>query len=603
MKNRLDEAAILIQSCLLGAALLHAGTCGAQTTVTRIAAGQQHSLFVKSDGSLWAMGDNFYGQLGDGTGNFGTNQPEMIVSNGVTAVIAGGEHSFFLTGSTLWAMGDNQYGQLGDGTTNNIHVPKQIATAIAIGAGNDHTLFTVSSGFFRDLYGMGYNGVGELGNGTYNNTNQPERSERDSTIVVGDYYVTAVAAGDQHSLLIKSDGSLWGMGNDSSGALGDGGSSWTNRPEKIVPSGVTAVAAAWFHSLFVKSDGSLWAMGDNYYGQLGTPNVSTGNALSFTNRPVLIVSNGVTAVAAGWYHSLFIKSDGSLWATGDNEYGQLGDGTTNNAIQPRQIVAGGVTATAGGTYHTLFLMSDGSLWGMGENFSHQLSARLNSPQYRPGQIIGPIVANGGFETHDFTGWTLVGSFGNSVATNSASVHSGHCAAQMGQVGSLAFLSQTLSLTPGTNYLLSFWLNCDGQVPNQFSASWNGTTLLDITNLPATGWTNMQFAVGGGGFGAVIEFGFRDDPGYIGFDDVSVVPLSPPVITAISLAGTNVVLGANNGLWNGTYVTLTSTNLAQPLSQWRPVATNTLDGSGAFTIIVTNAVNATDARRFYILQLE
>jgi alpha-tubulin suppressor-like RCC1 family protein len=500
-------------------------------------------------------------------------------------------------------MGDNQYGQLGDGTTNNIYVPKQVATAIAIGAGNYHTLFTSSSGFYRDLYGMGDNGSGDLGNGTYNNTNQPERIERDNTLVFGDYYVTAVAAGENHTLLVKSDGSLWAMGNDEDGQLGDGGSFGTNRAEKIVPNGVTALAAGWLHSLFVKSDGSLWAMGWNYYGQLGAPNVSTGNGNSFTNRPVQIVSSGVTAIAATYGQSLFIKSDGSLWAMGDNEYGQLGDGTTNNANQPRQIVAGGVTAIAAGFDFTLFLMSDGSLWGMGENFSHQLSSRLNSIQYRPGQIIGPIVANGGFESHDFSAWTLVGSFGNSVTANPASVHSGKCAAQMGQVGSLALLSQTLSLTPHTNYLLSFWLNCDGQVPNEFSASWNGTTLLDITNLPATGWTNMQFVIGDAGFGAVIQFGFRDDPGYMDFDDVSVVPLSLPALTGITLAGTNLVLAANNGLWNGTYLTLTSTNLAEPLSQWTAVATNTLDGSGPFTITVTNGVNRSDAQRFFALRLQ
>src|SRR5579863_10001864 len=105
--------------------------CGAQTTVTQIAAGNQHSLFVKSDGSLWAMGFNYFGQLGDGTGSTLTNQPELIASNGVSTVVAAGNHSFFTTGNSLWAMGDNQCGQLGNGTSNTTYVPHQIATVIA----------------------------------------------------------------------------------------------------------------------------------------------------------------------------------------------------------------------------------------------------------------------------------------------------------------------------------------------------------------------------------------------------------------------------------------------------------------------------------------
>ena len=73
----------------------------------------------------------------------------------------------------------------------------------------------------------------------------------------------------------------------------------------------------------------------------------------------------VTKVAAGGYYSLFLKSDGSLWAMGDNSYGELGDGTYNNTNLPEQIVASNVTAIAAGGYHSLFLKSDGSLWAMG----------------------------------------------------------------------------------------------------------------------------------------------------------------------------------------------------------------------------------------------
>jgi hypothetical protein len=125
------------------------------------------------------------------------------------------------------------------------------------------------------------------------------------------------------------------MGLNQYGQLGNGTYNITNRPEQIVASGVTAIAAAGsFHSLFLRSDGSLWVMGDNYYGQLGD---GTYNS---TNRPEQIVSSNVTAIAAGWQHSLFLKSDGSLWAMGENGSGQLGDGTTSSINHLEQIVAG-----------------------------------------------------------------------------------------------------------------------------------------------------------------------------------------------------------------------------------------------------------------------
>ncbi|MCX6896338.1 MAG: hypothetical protein NTZ16_12735 [Verrucomicrobia bacterium] len=125
------------------------------------------------------------------------------------------------------------------------------------------------------------------------------------------------------------------MGDNSYGQLGDGTNTKTNRPKQIVTSGVTAIAAGANHSLFLKSNGSLWVMGDNSNGELGD---GTNNS---TNRPEQIVASGVIAIAAGQYHhSLFLKSDGSLWAMGWNYYGQLGDGTTSNTNRPEQIVAG-----------------------------------------------------------------------------------------------------------------------------------------------------------------------------------------------------------------------------------------------------------------------
>ena len=608
----------LFQTCLLGTLLLTALTSQAQVTVTKIAAGTQHSLFIKSDGSLWGMGVNYYGQLGDGLGEYNTNEPEMIVPNGVTAVFARGNHSFYQTGSTLWAMGDNQYGELGDGTSNNVYMPESVGVDIGVAAGYEHTLYFRSTGLFRDLYAMGDNTYGELGDTTYVSHPTAERIEHDSTIIVGSVYVTAVAAGDIHSLLLKSDGSLWSMGYDGNGQLGNGTTDGltfkTNKAEKVVPGRVTAIAAGYNHTLFIKSDTSLWAVGDNTEGELGSTSVRTGDINGFTNQPVMVVPGGVTAIAGGFYDSFFIKSNGSLWAMGYNSDGQLGDGVTpiGNYFtnQPVQIVAAGVTAVAAGDEHTLFLTSDGSLWGMGQSFIGQLGPNYTADQNQPVQIIGPIVANGGFETGDFTGWTRgqpeipAADF---IATDPAVVHSGTYGAALqgpSEFQQIESLSQTLNTTPGMNYSLSFWVNSgDGLSDNELQATWGGNALPGLSNLVPGVWTHLQFHVTATSASTVLQFNVGLDPSRLGLDDVSVVPLVPPGITGISVAGTNLVLTATNGQWSGTYLTLTSTNAATPLSQWTPVATNTVDGSGNFTITATNAVNPGDTKRFYALQLQ
>lgn len=367
----------LIQICLLGAALLQAATIGAQP-VTKIAAGSNHSLFLKAGGGLWVMGLNDRGQLGNGFIN-PTNRPQKILGTNVTAIAGGVHHTLFLKNDgSLWVMGGNDNGALGDGTINESHQPEQIlaTNATAVAAGELHSLFLKNDG---SLWGMGYNNDGELGDTTYNQANSPVN------IVATN--VTAIAAGEWHSLFLKRDSSLWAMGWNAFGQLGDGNfnSDGINTPEKIVATNVTAIAAGWNHSLFLKNDGSLWAMGNDAFGQLGDGNFnSTG-----VNQPEKIVAGGVTAIAAGRDHSLFLMNDGSLWAMGDNDQGQLGDGPASAQNLPVKIINGGVAAIAAGELHSLFLKSDGSLWGMGYNYNGELGqATLGDSTNRPAQILG-----------------------------------------------------------------------------------------------------------------------------------------------------------------------------------------------------------------------
>lgn len=504
-----------------------------------------HTLLLKSDGSLWAFGGNGFGELGDGTTGSGTNAPELIVSSNVTAIAVGEYHSLFLkSDGSLWAMGDNSNGQLGDGTTTSRSKPEKIVT-----------------------------------------TN-----------------VTAIAAGAFHSLFLKSDGSLWAMGWNRDGELGDGTFGDSHVPEQIISSNVTLIAAEEDDSLFVKPDGSLWGMGDNYWGQLGN---GGGNV------PFQIVSSNVTAIAGGQFHTLFLMSngwtsDGSLWAMGDNWAGQLGDGTlidtrdgtTINRSGPEEIISSSVKAISGGGNCSMFLKSDGSLWAMGLE-----SYNGNCFTLTPQQVAPLILLNGNFDSGDFLGWSKTGNFSScAVDTNSLYAHLGIYGAELGPNGSPGFLSQTLSTTPGASYLLSFWLDSpDGGNPNEFRVSWNGTTLFDQTNIAAIGWTNIQLLVTATATNTVLQFGFRDDVTWLGLDDVRVIPAQPAIASA-GFSGRNLVFDGGNGLSGRSYYTLESTIAVGSLNRWTPLATNSLSADGNFTITATNALNPAASQGFYRLML-
>ena len=218
-----------------------------------------------------------------------------------------------------------------------------------------------------------------------------------------------------------------------------------------------------------------------------------------------------------------------------------------------------------------------------------------------------IVNNGGFETGDFTGWTLnASSKYDFVTTSSGWFHSGSHGAALGQSGSPGYLSQTLTTSPGQNYLLSLWLANPqtpyGATPNQFLVQWNGTTIFNQANLPFTTWTNLQFVVTAKGASTVLRFGFEDTPYYLGLDDISVKPLSSPLIRlaqkpAPKGADFNFSCSAIAGL---RYQVQYKTNLFQ--ANWINLGKPLVADTDALTISDTNAF-LHSPRRFYRLVVE
>ena len=150
-----------------------------------------------------------------------------------------------------------------------------------------------------------------------------------------------------------------------------------------------------------------------------------------------------------------------------------------------------------------------------------------------------IVQNGGFETGNFSQWTLTGDPADTFVSF-AFPHSGVYSALFGATNSPEFISQPLTTAPGQTYTISFWVMGSGEsgggIANEFILKWGDTTLLDLVNPVIPDWTNMQFAVTANAALTVITFGGRNNQDYIYLDDVSVAVLetqSAPIFLSVT----------------------------------------------------------------------
>ena len=242
---------------------------------------------------------------------------------------AGWSHSAAVQDGRVWTWGDNVWGQLGQPDAGRSLRPRPVAGvdhAVAVAAAW-HTLALTADGV---VYAWGRNTFGQLGNGRFG----LDAKEGVPTRVAGLTDVVAVAAGWDHSLALDRSGTVYAWGDRSHGQLGDGVRE-TGKPvatPRPVPglSNIVAIAAGGQHSLALRKDGTLFAWGSNWNGQLGSGKLGAGSH-SALPRPGLGPDGvaplaGVTAIAAGALHSVAATSEGQVYAWGYNGAGQVPDG-------------------------------------------------------------------------------------------------------------------------------------------------------------------------------------------------------------------------------------------------------------------------------------
>ncbi|MCL2557379.1 MAG: hypothetical protein FWE09_02770, partial [Treponema sp.] len=340
-----------------------------------VAAGGNHSAVIGADGSLWTWGANNAGQVGDGTTEDRDRPVRIGAGQAWASVSAGaGFTSAIASDGSLWLWGNNANGQLGDGTTTNRALPVRLdarggpSSWTSVSAGSSHALAIGSDG---SLWAWGSGTRGQLGNGRMADSRVPVR--------VGESYGWAHAsAGDGHSAAIMADGSLWTWGSNSNGQLGSGASG--PRTERSSPVRVGSdndwafVSAGWAHTVAVRTDLSLWAWGSGGSGRLGD-----GTAADQAAPTRVGADRNWATVSAGREHTVAIGADGSLWAWGSNADGRIGDGFAtgggwrNDRHVPTRIAQELDWAfVCAGWGHTVAAATEGSAWAWGANNRGQL---------------------------------------------------------------------------------------------------------------------------------------------------------------------------------------------------------------------------------------
>lgn len=332
---------------------------------TGISCADSHGVAMRSDGTVWSWGANAYGALGDGTNTPREGMVQVKLSGGaplrgVKKAVAVHDRSFVLReDGTVWGWGCNcsQSGEgslLGDGTSTDRYYPVQMLSGA-------ETLFTgvrdiVAGGQFlllikqdNSIWAVGENSRGQLGDGTTTARRYPVRVMSSASAPLSYADVSDMKAGERHTLIQKKDGTVWGFGDNSQGQL-TGTPAYSAYPVRIQNSAgvnlgsVSRIFTGAGSCFAEKADGSVWGWGQNS-GALGN-----GSTQRQERYPVRMMQNateamsGVSELIVQEKSTVIHKTDGTLYGTGGNLCGQLSDGSVNDRLYPVRMMENGTDA-------------------------------------------------------------------------------------------------------------------------------------------------------------------------------------------------------------------------------------------------------------------
>lgn len=384
------KSLIHILFTLLAIALYTTPSVASGPDVISIAVGDYHVLALRDDGTVLSWGKNNRGQLGIGNGSGDQNTPVAVMLDNVKAISAGCSHSLGLKhDGTVWAWGSNDQGELGDGTTVDRYEPVRVnnlESIVAISAGNRISLALKSDG---TVWAWGDNRRGMLGDGTLESKSCPIRVTGLNGIV---------SLGEMNTFALSDDGSVWAWGYNVfvdkgseiiGGAAGDDSQTrFHTTPFKVTwLSDVESISSGASHILYLKKDGSVRAWGNNMYGQFG--NGARSGWLEYTNSPVQVNVGYASAISTGAFSSVILKDDGSVWVCGKAPGSNVVDMAGGEGIPAPALVNGlnNIVGIGAGEEHIVALGNDGSLWAWGNNNYGQLGDGTTSSKSNPVKII------------------------------------------------------------------------------------------------------------------------------------------------------------------------------------------------------------------------
>jgi len=352
----------------------------------QVSGGYRHTAAIRADGTLWSWGYGCHGEMGNGTTTCTNRNPVQESTHSTWSSVSAGEYhtTAIRSDGTLWSWGYNGYGQLGDGTYgNNRNTPRQESTYAhdwsSVDAGWIHTAAIKTNG---TLWSWGYGGQGQMGNGTSNSYNP-------NPIQEGTHSTWSSVSVGYHTAAIKTNGTLLSWGYGCHGQMGNGSPYYcTNQnPVQVGKSTWSSVSVGVHHTAAIRSNGTLWSWGYAPHGQMG-------NGTSNNNNPNPVqegTHSTWSSVNAGeYYTTAAIRSNGTLWSWGYGCQGQMGNGTTTctnrNPVQ-ESTYANNWSSVGGGGLHATAIKSNATLWLWGANNYGELGDGTSNWRYVPGQLV------------------------------------------------------------------------------------------------------------------------------------------------------------------------------------------------------------------------